>query len=170
MRKIFTTVDRAVETLVIIIFVAMVVIGGMQVFNRYVLNRSLSWSEEFQKFTHIWLVYLAIPIGYRRGSHIGMDIIRRRFSKTIQLVLEIFTNLLWLLLAGVMVYYTLIVMGVARRQTSPGMGIRMDYAYLGLVIGGAYLAFVVLRQLFFSEFSDERRERGPEETGASELG
>lgn len=162
MRKVFTSVDRAVEALVIFIFVVMVLVGGMQVFNRYVLNRSLSWSEEFQKFTHVWLVYLAIPIGYRRGSHIGMDIIRRLFPIKLQTVLEILTNLLWLLLAGVMVYYTLVVMEVAKRQTSPGMGIRMDYAYLGLVIGGAYLAFVVLRQLFFGEFTADREERGPE--------
>ncbi len=165
MRKFFTSVDRAVEALVIAIFVVMVVVGGMQVFNRYVLNRSLSWSEEFQKFTHVWLVYLAIPIGYRRGSHIGMDIIRRLFPIKLQTVLEFLTNLLWLLLAGVMVYYTLVVMEVAKRQTSPGMGVRMDFAYLGLVIGGAYLAFVVLRQLFLGEFTADREERGPEIEG-----
>lgn len=166
MRRFFTSVDRAVEALVLVIFVVMVVVGGMQVFNRYVLNKSLSWSEEFQKFTHVWLVYLAIPIGYRRGSHIGMDVIRRLFPEKLQTILEVLTNLLWLLLAGVMVYYTLVVMAVARRQTSPGMGIRMDYAYLGLVIGGAYLAFVVLRQLIFGEFTAEREERGPENEGA----
>lgn len=162
MRKLFSSVDRVIEALVIAIFVAMVVVGSMQVFNRYVLNRSLSWSEEFQKFTHIWLVYLAIPIGYRRGSHIGMDILRRRLPEKLQTLFEILTNLLWLLLAAVVVYYTLVVMEVARRQTSPGMGIRMDYAYLGLVIGGAYLAFVVLRQIFGGEFTQERIDRGPE--------
>ena len=72
--------DRAVETALFLIFLAFTIVGGLQVFNRFVLGLPLSWSEEFQKFGHIWMVFLAIPVAYRRGAHIGMDIVCFRFN------------------------------------------------------------------------------------------
>ena len=56
MRKLFGTIDRSVELLVATIFGAMVLIGFFQVFSRFLLNKTPSWSEEIQIFGHIWLV------------------------------------------------------------------------------------------------------------------
>lgn len=147
MQKAFHWLDRTMEVLIVLIFAAMVVVGGMQVFNRFVLNRSLSWSEEFQKFAHIWLVFLTIPVGYNRTSHLGMETFIRRFPQVVRKSMGIFANLLWVVLGAAMVYYTAVIMRVARFQTSPGLGIRMDFGYLGLVIGGAYLLLTVLKQV-----------------------
>ena len=61
MRRLFAAIDRGVEALVAAIFAAMCVVGLLQVFNRFVLNTSLSWSEEVQIFCHIWIVFLAHP-------------------------------------------------------------------------------------------------------------
>ena len=49
-------------------------------------------------------------------------------------------ELLWLTLALAIGRYTLAIMVVARNQESPGLGLRMDYVYSGLVIGAVYLA------------------------------
>ena len=81
---VFRVLDRAIEWLIIGIFIALVLAGGMQVFNRFVLNNSLSWSEEFQRYAHIWMVYLAIPVAYRRGMHIGMDVLKEKMSPMMQ--------------------------------------------------------------------------------------
>ena len=50
-----------------------VVIALLQVFHRFALNSSLSWSEEAQIFGHIWIVFLGIPIAYRRGAHLYIE-------------------------------------------------------------------------------------------------
>ena len=68
MKKVFAWIDRGVEYAVAVFFAAMCAVGLLQVFNRFVLNKSLSWSEEFQIFCHVWIVFLAIPIAYRRGE------------------------------------------------------------------------------------------------------
>ena len=73
MKKIFAWIDRAVEVGVAAIFAVMVVIGLMQVFHRFALNSSLSWSEEAQIFGHIYIVFLGIPIAYRRGAHMHVE-------------------------------------------------------------------------------------------------
>ena len=88
-------IDRAVELLVAAIFGAMVLIGCCQVFSRFVLNSTPSWSEEIQIFGHIWLVFLAIPIAYRRGAHITVEAIRRVLSPWMNRALDLLIELLW---------------------------------------------------------------------------
>ena len=139
--------DRGLEALVVFLFILMVIVGGMQVFNRFVLNQSLSWSEEFQKFTHIWIIFLAIPIGYGRNSHIGMEIFVSKLPRKLQTLFGYITDLLWLALALALTRYTFRIMQIAKTQTSPGLNLRMDWVYMGLFIGGAYLILMSVRKI-----------------------
>lgn len=143
----FRAVDRAVEFALFAIFLVFTLVGGLQVFNRFVLNLPLSWTEEFQKFGHIWMVMLAIPVAYRRGAHLGMDMLLRLLPQTLQKGVGLLTELLWLALAFAIGRYTLVVMQVAQFQESPGLGWPMNYVYSGMVIGSIYLAFVALRRI-----------------------
>lgn len=160
-KKLFRGLDRTVESLVFLIFFAMVVVGAYQVFSRYCLNHSLSWSEEFQKYCHIWIIALTIPIAYNRGSHIGMEVLLNRLPKVIQKSVRFLTDLLWLVLGVAITYYTTVIMAVAQRQTSPGLSIRMDRVYLCLVIGGAYLAIVAIRKLFGQVWGNNENDLPP---------
>jgi len=145
--KFFSYLDRTVEFLLFLVFVVIGLVGGLQVFNRFVLNQSLSWSEEMQIYGHIWLIFLAIPVAYRRGSHIGMNLLTRKFSEGTQRRLTLLADFLWLGLAAAILYYSTVIMKVAKNQTSPGLGLRMDYMYLSLTVGWSYLAMLALRKI-----------------------
>jgi TRAP-type transport system small permease protein len=145
--KLTRGVDRTIEFALFLIFLAFTIVGGLQVFNRFVLGLPLSWSEEFQKFGHIWMVFLAIPVAYRRGAHIGMDMVFYLLPKTAQRGITILIELMWLAMAITIGWFTTAIMEVAKFQESPGLGWRMDWVYSGLVIGAAYLAFVAVRRL-----------------------
>ena len=145
--RLFRGIDRTVEYGLFLIFLAFTLVGGLQVFNRFVLGLPLSWSEEFQKFGHIWMVMLAIPVAYRRGAHLGMDMLLRLFPAPAQRVVGFLTEALWLVLALAIGWYTVAIMQIARNQDSPGLGIPMDRVYVGMVVGSLYLAFVALRRL-----------------------
>jgi len=147
LEKIGKQTDRIMEFLIAALFILMVCVGGLQVFNRFLLNQSLSWSEEFQKFSHIWIIFLTIPVAYNRGSHIGIQFLFNKFSPSIQKIFSIFFDLLWTTLAIAIAYYSFVIMGVAKFQTSAGLGIRMDWIYFGMVVGGIYLLFVSIRKL-----------------------
>src|SRR3546814_3195633 len=99
MTKLFGGIDRAMEALLFLIFLVFSLAGGLQVFNRFVLGLPLSWSEEFQKFGHIWMVFIAIPVAYRRGAHIGMDAVLVRLPAAAQKIIGVLIDALWLLLA-----------------------------------------------------------------------
>ena len=121
MRKLFATVDRGVELMVAAIFAGMVLVGFFQVFSRFVLNRTPSWSEEIQIFGHIWPVFLAIPIAYRRGAHFTVEAIRRQYTLGMHKVFDLGVELLWAGFAIVTVYYAYRVSLVAGRNVSPGL-------------------------------------------------
>jgi TRAP-type C4-dicarboxylate transport system permease small subunit len=147
MARAFRMVDRSVEFALFLIFLVFTLAGGLQVFNRFVLGLPLSWTEEFQKFGHIWMVMLAVPVAYRRGAHLGMDMLLQLLPGRIQRGVGLLTELLWLVLALAIGRYTLVIMGVARTQESPGLGLPMHWVYSGLVLGSIYMAFVALRRL-----------------------
>ena len=147
MTRLFGWLDRAVEIAVGTIFVAIVLAGALQIFNRFVLNASLSWSEEFQKFGHIWIVFLAIPIAHRRGMHIHMDVLRRRLPGRVSLGFDVAIELLWLAFGAALMILSYEVSVVAARQTSPGLGVPMSVPYYGMVVGGLYLLIVAGRRL-----------------------
>jgi TRAP-type C4-dicarboxylate transport system permease small subunit len=144
---IFARIDRAIELLVAVIFAAMCIVGLMQVFNRFVLNVSLSWSEEAQVFGHIWLVFLAIPIAYQRGAHLYVDEIRRKFPRKFGMAFDLMVELLWAGFAVSLIYLTWRVALVADMQESPGLEVPMSYPYYGMMFGGVYLLLVAIRRI-----------------------
>lgn len=139
--------DRAVEWLVAALVAAMVVAGFLQIVNRFVFNVSLSWSEELQRYLNIWIVFLAIPIGYRRGVHLGMNMLFERMPAPAQRSLQLLQELLWLVLALTIAWFATRIMVIAQNQTSGSLGITMDKVYLAQVAGGAYLALIAVRRL-----------------------
>jgi TRAP-type transport system small permease protein len=153
--RIVRIADRLGETMIITLFAGIVLVGGLQVCCRYLLNMSLSWSEEFQRYGLIWLVFLAIVTGYRRAQHLGMDFLAKKLPTVAQTGLAWTTDLLWLALGLAMIGFTAFFRSPAgftflhsvSRQSSAGMGLRMDIVYGCMVIGGAYLTLAATYNL-----------------------
>ena len=153
MKKLFAGIDRGVEYFVAAIFAVMVAIGLMQVFHRFALNSSLSWSEEAQIFGHIAIVFLGIPIAYRRGAHMYMELFRDRYPPRIGAAFDLLVELIWAAFAVSLIVLGYMVSRVAALQSSPGLEIPMSYPYYGMVLGGAYLLFISFRRIFLKEKS-----------------
>lgn len=140
-------IDRAVERLIFLVFLAIVTVGAAQVVNRYVFNYSLSWSEEFQRYGQIWVVFLSIPVAYRRCMHIGMDLLDGRLSPQAKRAFSLIVDVLWLLLAASIVVGLWRLMGFLQFQRSPGLGLPMHWVYGGMMLGALYTCFVSLRRI-----------------------
>jgi len=147
MDRVFGAIDRAVEILVAAIFAVMCVIGLLQVFNRFVLNSSLSWSEEAQIFGHIWIVFLAIPIAYRRGVHLYVETFRNMLGPRSGAAFDLMVELLWVGFAIALISLAYRVSIVAALQESPGLEIPMSYPYYSMIAGGAYLLILAVRRI-----------------------
>jgi len=149
---------RLVEVFVVLLFVAMLSVGFGQIVNRYAFGVSIRWSEEFQRFAHIWLVFLAVGIGYRRGAHIGLDLLLNALKPAWARGLVFVIDIAWLVLGSAMVMTALRLMEVASRQRAPGLRITMDNVYLGLALAGGYLVLIALSRIVAALWAARRGE------------
>ena len=147
MKKGFAAVDRGVEIFAAAILAVMALIGLLQVFHRFVLNSSLSWSEEAQIFGHIWIVFLGIPIAYQRGAHLYIETFCDKLPRRWRAGFDLLVELMWAAFAVSLVVLGTMVSRVAALQESPGLEIPMSYPYYSMVFGGAYLALVAARRV-----------------------
>jgi TRAP-type C4-dicarboxylate transport system permease small subunit len=145
--KGLTYLDRGVVGLIVAFFSLLVIVGGLQVGSRYIFGIPLVWSEELQKFLHIWIVFLAIPLTYSKSKHIQVDTILLMLHGLPRKILETAFDVLWLGLGLAFVVFTWQIMAVAKFQTSPALGLSMDEVYSGILIGGVYLIICSIRQI-----------------------
>ena len=147
MTRLLDNLDRIVEMLVAAIFGVIVLVALLQVFHRFALNSSLSWSEELQIFGHIWIVFLGIPIAYRRGAHLYIETFCDMLPRGPRIAFNLVVELTWAAFAVSLMVLGFMVARVAAMQESPGLEVPMSWPYAGMVVGGAYLLLVVLRRL-----------------------
>lgn len=147
LKKAMEIIDRSVEIIAAFIFLIMVIVGAIQVSNRFIFGQSISWSAELQRFAHIWLIFLTIPVAYNRGSHIGMGILMKKLPPGVHRIFSIVIDAMWLVLASAIIIYTDDIMRVASSQTSAGLGVGMNWIYLGIMVGGIYLGIIAIRKL-----------------------
>lgn len=76
--------DSAFEYLGLIFLSAMAGIVSWQVFSRYVLNSTPSWSEEVTLLLMVWVGFIGIAIGFRERLHISIEFVVTRFPETLQ--------------------------------------------------------------------------------------
>jgi TRAP-type C4-dicarboxylate transport system permease small subunit len=145
--KCYHMLDELIKYAIVIIFLVMVITGLAQVFNRYVLNQSLSWGEELQKFSHIWLIFLTIPVAYKNRAHLGMNLFYQKMSKRPRFIFDLVIHLLWLFFGVVLILISTDLVHIGILQRSPGLGIKMNWVYSGILIGNAYLALLAIKNL-----------------------
>jgi TRAP-type C4-dicarboxylate transport system permease small subunit len=62
----------------------MVAVVGTQVALRYGLNSSLDWADEIARLTFVWSIFLAIALGVKTGSHIGIEMVVAKFPAALR--------------------------------------------------------------------------------------
>ena len=61
MKKVFVWLNDSLEEfLMVSSLILMTLIMGIQVFSRYVLGASLSWSEELTRYIFVWAGFLSV--------------------------------------------------------------------------------------------------------------
>lgn len=124
-----------------------VIIVVLQVFFRYVLNSSLSWSEEAARYLFIWAALLGFSSSVEARRLFSFEMLVARMSRRGKRVCGVVN-----LIAAVAFLWVLVVDGsglVARTfsQSSPAIGMPMAIAYAALPVGGILVALHFLAAL-----------------------
>lgn len=139
MEKALNYLDKILCGVLAVFIAAMLIIGSMQVFYRYILHNSLSWSEELLRYMYVWVTMLGISMGIRRKglSCISSftDFVEKRSSvgrHALAAIGFIFQIALFL----IMVIYGFKLCTLSAGQMSPSLRISMGLVYMAMPIGG----------------------------------
>jgi TRAP-type C4-dicarboxylate transport system permease small subunit len=135
-------------TIFLVGVISIVVCAG--VYWRYVLNNSLSWTEETAKFLMVWMVFAGIPIALKTGGHAAIDALPNALPQRGRQMLYAFIYLVILLLSAVLVHQGWGFAWNARVQNTATTQVSMMYVFGSMPFGGAILFFVSLEMLLQS--------------------
>jgi TRAP-type C4-dicarboxylate transport system permease small subunit len=89
-------IARGLEYVVGGLLIVIAVTAVAQVFTRYVLGDSLTWTHELDILLMIWAVWLGAAIGIHRKAHLRVSILSDRLSEGKRKILMVVTDLLTL--------------------------------------------------------------------------
>ncbi len=101
--------DRAARWLVIACSALMILVVSVQVMLRYAFNTSIDWSDEVSRLLFVWCMFLAIPLGLREGSHVGIELLVQFVPAAPRRLLSRLCSLVAMLLMAVVLYFTVTV-------------------------------------------------------------
>ena len=127
--------------------VLMTVIVGWQVFGRYVLNSTPSWSEQAALTLMIWYVALAAAAGVRQGFHIRIVALEDAVSPNVRKWMQVVSNTLGGLCGAAMFIWGGELVLRTWSHVVPSLGIPRGLTYLGLPISGALMALFAFEQV-----------------------
>ncbi len=129
---IFNKVNRFLEIFLIVIFALLVFDVLFQVFSRYVLNTSFTWTEEFARFSLIWMTIVGAAYLNGKREHLSIDFLYQRFSKSnkkkISILIEVFV-FLFALIVMVVGGFNLVYTTLHLEQLSGTLRIPLGYIY-----------------------------------------
>ena len=136
---VFNKVNRLLEQVLVVIFALLVLDVLFQVFSRYMLDASFTWTEEFARFSLIWLTILGAAYLNGKREHLSMDFLYQKFSETNKRKVSILIEILIFLFAlFVMVIggFNLVYTTLHLEQLSGTLRIPLGYVYAIMPFSG----------------------------------
>lgn len=141
---------RIEETISGVCMAIMVVVIGMQVFNRYILDSSLVWSEELGRFLFIWSVWIGCSYAMREDRHLRVTALAHFAGDRVRLALDAFAQISTLVFCGFAVVWgtNMIFFLMRTGQEAPALEIPIYWVYLALPLGMSMMAVRCLQNLY----------------------
>lgn len=138
------------EVIVVILMTVITTLIGVQIFMRYVMGASLSWSEELARYCFIWMSYIGVSYAVRRNVSISTTVLTDAFSsRLVRLIIGLFANLVFAAFAllvvtqGIMLVQKISGFG----QKSASLGLPMAYVYAAPVAGFTLTLFRLVQRM-----------------------
>lgn len=129
--------DRVLIWICVVLFAALVLDVGWQVFTRQVLNSPSGWSEELAKYLFIWLGLLGGALVFGERGHVAADLAVQRAPEKVQRVTAVVVQIAILAFAVLaLIWGGYRVVHLTWDQTLTGLPVNVGWMYLALPISG----------------------------------
>lgn len=127
--------------------VLMTTFVAWQVFGRFVLNQSPSWTEPASVMLMSWFIFLGAAVGVRDNVHLGFDVLLYVVPPGGKRVLRMITDVTILSFGLGMIWYGSELVGLTWNTVLPSLGISGGFDYLPVVGGGLLMSIFTLERI-----------------------
>ena len=142
-KQIFPCIERVTTHASMLLACAMLAgavgLGVFQILTRFESEKPAKWTEVLIGFTLIWMVLMAIPMAFRNGAMVSVDVLYRSAKPGMKRVLDVVV-----MIASLTLIVIIIVVGwdyAQRGQVQTVGGLEeylMFWAYISMPIGGLF--------------------------------
>lgn len=137
MKQLRNFLNRTLNVLAGVSFLAMVALTCWQVFTRYILQNPSSWSEELVSYLFAWMALLGASLVVGERGHMNIPILVDRMGPAARKALHIFAEVVACIFAAViLVYGGIQITNLAMGQMTSSLGIPIGIFYIVLPLCG----------------------------------
>lgn len=137
--KLLNKINSLVEWIVSVMLVIMVIVVFLQVIFRFIIQSSLSWSEEMARYLLVWISFLGASIGVKKKAHIGVEAVTMFLPDKIKKIVALIANLSAMVFFIVIIVWGYKILSIVSNQVSPAMEIPMSIPYSALSTSGVLM-------------------------------
>ena len=127
--------------------VVMTAMVALQVFSRYVLNSSPSWTEAASIMVMSWFIFLGAAVGVRESFHMGFDVLVHFLPAGATPWMRAISDLSVVVFGLGMVVYGLQLTIDTWTATIPVLGLPGGFSYMPIAAGGVLMFLFALERL-----------------------
>ena len=148
----FLRVERFTTGVAMVVSCAMLALastlGMFQILMRFVFEQPAEWTEVLIRFSLIWMVFLGIPMAFRQGAMVSVDVLYRWSPPKIKRVLDFVVCFAALALIGVIIWWGWDYANRGKVQSMIGLeNVSMFWAYLAMPVGGLFCVLGIIGNL-----------------------
>jgi TRAP-type C4-dicarboxylate transport system permease small subunit len=146
---LWKTIDEKIEKwLITVTYSYFCLIILFEVLRRHLFGATSAWGEMTARYAFVYLVYVAVAEVARTRDHIRIDIVPKMLGPRGRFWLYLYFDCLYLILAALVVWYSLQVMNlqVDTQTLMTGFDVNMAFAYAALPLRWGLLIYRVLQR------------------------
>jgi TRAP-type C4-dicarboxylate transport system permease small subunit len=136
---------HAEDWLAFALFWCLAFIVFLQFFTRYILNDSLSWTEEIARYGLMWLAFIGGAVVTRKKSHIAVELLSNLMAPgPLRAALLALVDIVTLGFLALLAYFSVTIIERMHNQTMTVIELPMSIVYGGVGLG----CFLMLARQF----------------------
>ena len=127
--------------------ISIVVNVVIQIVGRQILRISVPWSEEFARFSLVWMVLIAASIQVRKRGHFVVDIITAKLTERGRTIHRVAVYIIIIAVGGFLLYYGYEFTLMGFNRWSAMEQFTMNWVYAAFPVGASLIVFYGVEML-----------------------
>lgn len=116
------------------------------IISRYFLKTGIFWSEEVATGFFVWSVFIGAAAAFKKGQHIGIDIIVSKLSGRNRAIANVLIDLVVLIVIGFITVFSVLYVKTSYTKPTPVLGVSSAYISSSIIVG---FTFMLIRAFIF---------------------